>query len=755
MRWNLRRAFIPLFFAVVAAILYREAFTGRLLAYGDGINFFFPMNFLVRLTILSGEFPFWNPYVFSGAPLLGAIETGILYPLNALQHLFPSPYDGYNAVLLLHYAMAGYFMYLFTRLIGASSTAALASGITFGFLGFLKGNLNHVSFVMCGTWLPLMLYFTEHLRRTLAPRYLCSLAFAIGLQMVSGGSQIMLYSLVLTALYALYSSWTGDRPKRRLFLVSWVSSVLLGCLIALPHLLAGAEFASLSTKEMMTYDVFTQYRLLPGSLPSILFPGIRAGADTAGMGASALALILSLVVWLRKRKEDNQVMFWGIAAAVFLIFALHTPLQHILYRIPVYNLFRAPGRNLFLVDFSISVLMALGLTRIMQDRKEARALAVPFIACGALIVMALAGAFFSERWSSVFDGYVLDFTSPVVYVPVIFICLYSLWMLLAVRFRKRVLGYAVIAVLLMEALHYRPASRLIYDVSTVKSFFQYVQFYSLLRQNAPDRVAFYFEATRDAHGTGKWLPPLFPMMHRVSMTDGYMPLLSAHYHRFLGIHKAGMRTQYRPGAWERLIENNDILSMLNARHVVVFDGNEQKTAFINRFQDTYRKVHTEMGYSLYLNSRALPRAYSVTELVPAEGVEGAKRLIYTKGLDPRRQGLVNPSDLQKIGRRTFSPAEITLASYRANRVELASFAEDTAFVILADQYYPGWKATIDGERTPLYRANGVLRGVVVPPGSHTIVFRYAPFKIYAAMTVAGITALVLFIVVIVKRRVPD
>jgi hypothetical protein len=192
--------------------------------------------------------------------------------------------------------------------------------------------------------------------------------------------------------------------------------------------------------------------------------------------------------------------------------------------------------------------------------------------------------------------------------------------------------------------------------------------------------------------------------------------------------------------------------MLNSRHIVVFDGNEEKSNFMKQFEDVYRKVHSERGYSLYLNARSLPRAYSITELVAAEGIGEVKRLLYLGSIDPRKQALLSPTDIQEIGRKFLSRADIALKSYRANRVVVTSSSEDTAFVVLADQHYPGWKARIDGEGTALYKANGILRGVDVPPGDHTIVFSYAPYKIYASMALGGTTAFALMYLSIARRR---
>jgi hypothetical protein len=75
-----------------------------------------------------------------------------------------------------------------------------------------------------------------------------------------------------------------------------------------------------------------------------------------------------------------------------------------------------------------------------------------------------------------------------------------------------------------------------------------------------------------------------------------------------------------------------------------------------------------------------------------------------------------------------------------------SISQDQAFeivtkkpgvVVVADQFFPGWEATIDGKPTELLRANAFQRAVFVEPGSHTIYFAYRPFSLRIALYLAA------------------
>jgi uncharacterized membrane protein YfhO len=61
-----------------------------------------------------------------------------------------------------------------------------------------------------------------------------------------------------------------------------------------------------------------------------------------------------------------------------------------------------------------------------------------------------------------------------------------------------------------------------------------------------------------------------------------------------------------------------------------------------------------------------------------------------------------------------------------DQVELQASLSLPGWVVLADTFYPGWTATIDGVATPIYPVDLLFRGVFVPPGTHRILFRYEP-----------------------------
>jgi uncharacterized membrane protein YfhO len=122
-------------------------------------------------------------------------------------------------------------------------------------------------------------------------------------------------------------------------------------------------------------------------------------------------------------------------------------------------------------------------------------------------------------------------------------------------------------------------------------------------------------------------------------------------------------------------------------------------------------------------------------------------------INPRSQAIVSGSDLKKIAIGRFSQGTVSLENYSSTRVTLKTDFEGNGFVVLSDHYYPGWKAFIDGKPATIYKTNAVMRGVVVPPGSHKLVYVYQPWEIYGLIALS-LLALAASLVVLIKQRGP-
>ena len=95
-----------------------------------------------------------------------------------------------------------------------------------------------------------------------------------------------------------------------------------------------------------------------------------------------------------------------------------------------------------------------------------------------------------------------------------------------------------------------------------------------------------------------------------------------------------------------------------------------------------------------------------------------------------------------------STATIKLTAYEPNYLKYKSNNANEGMAIFSEMYYvPGWNAYIDGKINPYFRANYVLRAMIVPAGNHTIIFKFEPrvFQIGEKVSLASSSLLFLFV----------
>jgi hypothetical protein len=159
----------------------------------------------------------------------------------------------------------------------------------------------------------------------------------------------------------------------------------------------------------------------------------------------------------------------------------------------------------------------------------------------------------------------------------------------------------------------------------------------------------------------------------------------------------------------------------------------------------YKKVFAMEGIQIFENRNCLPRVFAVERIETVRDLSEVKKKLYLFKINPLRTALVYKQEMAEIGQSEFSPGKVMIRQYDTDQVVVDADFAGRGFMILADQYYPGWRATVDGTRTPIYRVNGMLRGIVIPPGRHIITFEYRPVKIYTAAAFSGVVLLGCFV----------
>lgn len=209
-------------------------------------------------------------------------------------------------------------------------------------------------------------------------------------------------------------------------------------------------------------------------------------------------------------------------------------------------------------------------------------------------------------------------------------------------------------------------------------------------------------------------------------------------------------------------ENLQLLDLLSTKYIVVDEG----LTLFGTEEDNYLPIE-EMGYrfplvyregpeKIYLNPRALPKAYLVHKINIVEDAKEALRELASSSFDPWKEALLEEEPGGEVrgllkGKGTRGqPAQIL--SYQPEEVILESQSDEAGLLILTDIFYPGWQAEVDGNRVPILRTNYLFRGVFLTPGSHTIRFFYRPESFITGSIISLLTMAFLFFSAVHKAR---
>ena len=343
----------------------------------------------------AGYLPLWNPYIFSGMPLFGAAQAGVLFPLNWFYLAFSAP-TATNLMMLSTYVLAALGAYLYARRSGSSIAGAALTSLVWQCSGFLVAQIGHTNIVHTAALLPWLLWGVDGYGESGKRSRGVLLAVLVAVQVFAGHQQTLVYALIVAAAYAIVM-WRATKKsaesskQSRAFYVWSLAFIAAGLMLAAVQILPTLELLRNSLRSDASYDFFTSFSLPPRFLWTFFAPYVVGGGDgqlfrapyvgpafygeyvgyvgLATIALAALALIL---------KRDVRTKFWGVVGIAGLILALgrYAPfgLYKLIYAVPVINLFRVPARHLMEVEFALAVLAGRGLTAIAAARDRAKVL---------------------------------------------------------------------------------------------------------------------------------------------------------------------------------------------------------------------------------------------------------------------------------------------------------------------------------------------------------------------------------------------
>ncbi len=771
-------------FAGCALLLHRDALTSSLLfAESDTYEFYAPLARLFGDALHAGHMVWWTNTIYGGYPLFADGETAMLYPPHLLYAVAP-PVVAFLALRVFTYVVASWSMFCFCRSLDQSTWASTLGGLSFGFGSFCIGQMQHVNLLDCAALLPLVLANHEcAVRRAGADRLRCAaLAGGVcGLQALTPHSAVLLITALATTLYLVLrlvifpmAPPRTARPSLGARVLSLLlilgTTGLLGGMIGAIQLLPLASLAAESQRgEGVTYAYATAFAFPPPNLLTLLWPYFfRAGDGTywspwfrwdTTLYAGVAPLVLAYVALVVRRPDGTSrsrefalalVGFLGLLVA----FGDLTPLKLFggLWHLPIFSTQRAPSRYLLLSGIALAALAGFGLDRVAMTiatksfRASLRALVLMMMTgFGVLTTTFLLVARHPDAARRLLLAPYAALASQQTELHATADPLAALTYSLRPTSRWTATGLLMLAatLLLFTAWRRWQTKRPIWQTTFVAlSAFDLLVFAHDFHPMVPFAdvwglsPAGYAIAASGANRTYTVWPAA------ETAPDKLAPF---------GLQDAAGYTSLEPAGHAALTNalragNPIALDLLGVEAVVVpTRARAQNTADELFYADT--------DVTILRRPDNHPRAWFVADAkqtsqndallsVTTSSFDVYKTVLLETGASGAELGARGPA---LAGSKAVS--RTIVLDDRGDVVRMRVAVPVPGWLVLADLWYPGWTATVDGVREPVLRADGLVRAIALPPGDHSVIFAYREpwLTVGATMSLSGIALMLLFL----------
>ncbi|MFI5209166.1 MAG: hypothetical protein ACHQ2E_01865 [Gemmatimonadales bacterium] len=721
---------------------------------------------------LTHHLPLWNPNLFGGLPFVAAMHGDIFYPTSWLRYFWSMP-TVMHIGFVLHYLIAGLATYAFLRMLRIGWTGATLGGLAYQLAGLIASypSPGHDGKLFVTALLPLAFIALLLAIRDLRPAGYPLLALVVGLALLSPHYQMTYYLLIASGLFALYLTFgepTAGRStaQRVTGLGLALAAVLLGFGIAMIQVLPFFHYIPYSPRaEGATrgYAWASSYAIPWAHVPELFLSGFAGttmgqtywGPNGLKLHSEYLGLPVIVLAILGLRDQRRRLVYWlGGMGVLFFFIALggSTPFYRLWYElVPYARQTRAPGMALYVVAFILAIFAAMGTERL--ERRLAPRAAVIWLASGAAVVLLAVSGVFGALASALAAAVQSSTGLPSVQA--------------AQEAQGAIMSGAALsglALLLVAGLAFLAAKGRLGGPLLAAGLLLVVSG-DLYRNARPfwiyshtDRDLFQRDAVTTRLGEA-------PRPLRVLEYGVYPPsaLMAFGIPTVLGYHGNEIRffDELWGGQGEWKNAGNPGLWNLYAVNYVVLPADGRTPDSIPGYRKTVAAAATTGGVQANLFERIDPFPYArvVSAAVKLPDDQAIKSL--TAGRQFQDQVvLLNPSStlatdsLAALPPPSATRATVTHWEPGRMQIQLDPAPAAPSYLVVGENYYPDWQATVDGTPGRVDRGDVALITVPVGAGARSVelTFRSADYERGKMVSVASIGLLLAWLGAASLRR---
>ncbi len=683
------------------------------------------------------QLPLWNSYNFSGTPLLANFQSGVFYPLNIFYFFLPFTF-AWSFLIFLQPLLAGVFLYLYLKNLKLHSLAAFLGAIVFAFSGF---NTSWLEWGVIGhtlMWLPLIMLSVDKIikasssdiifnfssksgstsggqfsifnfefnRKTII--WFVILLFSLCSSFFAGHLQIFFYLLMLSLVYTAIRCWQF-KPKTPTFLLL-ASGYCLFVFITIIQWFPTLQFISLSDRIGDRNYLNIEGWFIPwqhliqfvapdffGNPTTLNYFGVWNYGELVGyIGIFPLLMAFFAII----NRRDKKTIFFSAIIFISFLFALPTPIASIPFMLHIPFLSTAqPTRLLSIIDFSMSILAALGFDLFIKRQKK-------FWVANIIVGLAIFLLWVLPLHISTQN---LEVVRHNLYLPtILYLILFittSIYAIFYNRFSRKIIMSIFILLLIITSFDLLRFADKFSPFTKSSYFFPNTKAITFLQNNLGE---FRYMTTDD-----RILPPNFSAMYNLSSVDGYDPLYIKTYGQLIAASERGNPDIHEPFGFNRIITPHNIhspvINLLGVKYVLSLSD-------ISR--ENMKKVSQEGETRIYENTSVLPRAFFVNKLIYASSKQDEINFIFSQSENLQKVAVIN----ENVSKTNLSEGDVRIKNYSANKISIITSNKKTGFLVLTDTYYPTWHVAIDGKDSQILKTDFAFRGVFVPAGEHIITF---------------------------------